>query len=475
MKPSPTHSPREPASAWITVSAVLGAAAVWLWVCWCLFPIRGWNDVRLAPVFGLKLGLPLYPGATGPASTWMYGPLPLLLLWPATWASDALHALLVAGGINLGISLGAIGLVCALWPAAGTGAVNRLLAFALCVVILPASMWQYLQADNDAVALGLLANLVLVLSPRSAGRWGAALLATAGLLCKQTSVGVPLAQLIWLAATEGRMSARDHALRLLASGAAWAMLFLLLSREPRAIWFNLVLTPGALPWISEPWGRLWDMSPWLAVDIGVPIAAWLWLQRTASRRALALPMLAWLCAWLPGFPALLKIGGTINNLQSFTLWLPPALVIVLAAVEQRAGFRPVRLAAAGFAILLCTWRIALLPVPPWRPPGQLYREAGELARARPGRIWFPWHPLVTVFSEQRLYSVEDGLYVRFLSGRPLTLADARAHLPPGMSAIALPRTSTNFGVALSLRPPEATRNDIGLWTVYSWPAPSTRP
>jgi hypothetical protein len=457
----------------LAVTAAVAGAAAWLWICWCLFPIRGWNDVRLAPVFGLKLGLPLYAGVAGPVGTWMYGPLPVLLLWPATWAADAGHALLIAGGINLAISLGAIGCVCALWPvrnAPPPGVATRVIAAALTVALLPRSTWQYLQADNTAVALGLLANLVLVLARSPSARWGAALLAMAGMLCKQTSIGVPVAQVIWLALVENRAAARDHALRLIACGAALGVL-LFCGHDANATWFNLVVTPASLPWTNEPWGRLWDMAPYLAVFIGLPFLLRIWLRRENLDRDLALPTLAWLCAWIPGLPALLKTGGTINNLHSFPLWLAPAMVIAVLATQRKLGAQKALVVTAGIAAVICFGRIASVPSPPWQPNLQLYREAGELAKARPGQIWFPWHPLVTIFSENQLYHVEDGMYVRALSGHPLTWTDALLHLPPRMSAIALPRNATSWGIALTLGPKDARRTDSGLWTIYSWPPP----
>ena len=85
----PTSRPTTPAGlSWLEralIAAALAAALTWLWLSWCIFPLRSWNDIRLAPTFALKLGLPLYPGADGAASTWMYGPLPVWLNWPATW------------------------------------------------------------------------------------------------------------------------------------------------------------------------------------------------------------------------------------------------------------------------------------------------------------------------------------------------------------------------------------------------------
>ena len=458
---------------WLLGLAV-AATATWLWLCWCLFPERGWNDVRLAPLFGLRLGLPLYAGTGGPASTWMYGPLPLLLLWPATWAVDAGHALLIAGGINLAISLGAILAVCAFWPGEERelpSRVTRVSAALLALAIWPGATWQYLQADNSAIALGLLANLVLVRARSPLGWWAAAVLATAGLLCKQTSLSVPAAQLIWLGFTHGRGAARDHLLRLAAGGAAWSILFLLGNDLP-ATWFNLILTPGALPWADRPWQRLWDLSPFIAVHLGLPILAWPWLRRAMSCGRLALPTWTWICAWLPGLASILKVGGTLNTLQGFPLWLPPAMVAAGAALESRWTSRRTCAAAAMLAAGLCVWRIALLPAPPWQPRLELYREAEQLAEAFPEQIWFPWHPLVTVFSEHRLYHVEDGLYVRFITGRPLTVAAAQRDLPRRMSVIALPRTASDWGIALSLLPPNARKDVRGLWTLYSWPPPA---
>ena len=103
-RPAPTR--------WFCLLAVL-AATVWLWVCWCLFPVSVWNDVRLAPAFALARGAPLYPGETSDAvGTWIYGPLPALLLWPATWASSAASALLTAGALNLFFAVGAMSASC---------------------------------------------------------------------------------------------------------------------------------------------------------------------------------------------------------------------------------------------------------------------------------------------------------------------------------------------------------------------------
>src|SRR4051812_46329068 len=77
-----------------------------LWTSFCFFPLPEWNSIRLAPSFMLHPGATPYPGlGGGPLTTWIYGPVPLLLNLPATLAHDTVTALLVAGTINLLIAV----------------------------------------------------------------------------------------------------------------------------------------------------------------------------------------------------------------------------------------------------------------------------------------------------------------------------------------------------------------------------------
>jgi hypothetical protein len=459
---------------WLCLVAAL-AAAVWLWVCWCLFPVSVWNDVRLAPAFALARGVPLYPGeASGAVGTWIYGPLPALLLWPATWASSASQALLTAGALNLLLTVGAITAVCAAWPAPAGRTLrpaDRVLAATLAIALWPGATFQYIQADNFAVALGLLGNLLLVRTQSAAGRWGAAALAVAGLACKQTSLGVVAAQIVWLGVVAGRGEALRHLGRCaglgLAGGAAIVGAF-----GWERIRLNLFVLPPALPWTDEPVRRLLDLAPELSIHLLVPALILLLCRRAVWTREsrLLLPSLAWLFALPPSMLSLMKIGGTINSLQSFTLWLPVALLVGLAAARgaRRAPWLPA--GAALLAIAICGVRLARLPSPPWHPLVESYRQADYLARTFPGEIWFPWNPLVTIYSENRFDHGEDGLYVRFLAGHAITQRHARANLPPRMCVIALPRGGTDWGIALSFRPVGAHRTDFGFWTLYSWPS-----
>lgn len=448
-------------------------AALWLWMCWCLFPLRDWNDVRLAPSFALARGVSFYPGLhSGAVTTWIYGPLPVLLWLPAALARNAAGAIEVAGAINILSTVAAVLAVCWWWPAPAGTTVDwrqRALAAVLALAIWPFASFQYLQADNVAVALGLMANLWLIRRPTTRSRWGAALVAMSGLICKQTSIGIAAAQVVWLGITAGRREAARHAGRC----AVWGLLlagWMAVSFNWVGMWTNLVTVPVHLPWTPHPLARILSMDQALTIQLGLP-ALVLILGRKAiwSRRSvLLLPSLAWLLALPLNAAAFFKFGGTLNSLQSFSFWLPPALVAGIAAVSRRRHAQRWLTAAALAAAAICGIRCARsYPRPVW-PMVDHYREAQALAPKLRGRIWFPWNPLVTIYSENRFYHVEDGIAMRYLAGHPLTSDHMRHSLPAHLSVIALTRWETTWGFALKLAPADARIEHFGLWTLHVW-------
>ena len=469
MMDSPPQSRSLSAAAALCAVVAIGLAVVWLWSCLCVFPLRSWNDIRLAPTFALKLGLPLYPGADGPASTWMYGPLPVWLNWPATWATTPAWALVIAGGVNILVTLLPILAVALLWPTAPLGPVSlagRVVAAALAIAAMPWATWQYLQADNYAIGCGLVANLVLVRGRGEPARFAAAALAMAALACKQTSLAIPLAQVVWLWLTAGRTAAAAHFGRLVLTGLAW-LAVILLACDPGKLWYTAVLTPTGLPWTDHPGQRFMQMLPHFLVHALVPLSLWLWLHggEKGSRTALSLPLIAWLIAWPLGLASVFKTGGTNNCLQGFPLLLPAGCVVFVAALERRLG-RPqavVLVAVASLAIL--SGRLSTREISLWQPPIRVYDEAIELSRRLPRILWFPWNPLVTVYSEGRLYPVEDGLYVKQVTGRPETREQTLAHLPARFAGIVLAGNGSQWGLASSLLPPPVETIELHYWVI----------
>jgi hypothetical protein len=401
----------------------------------------------------------------------MYGPLPAWLNLPAIWMPGPGQALLMAGGINAGVQVAAILAVCLAWPTPRSGPISlggRLLAAAVTVAVWPWANWQFLQADNYALACGLLSNLILARGRDQAAAWGAAALAAAGVMCKQTSLGVPLGQVAWLAATAGAGPALRHVGRLAIAGCGW-LAVLCATTDPSRAWYTAILTPAGLPWANNLFERFMNLAPHLAVHLAAPITVWLWLRRRRATDDLLLPTLVWLVAWLPGLASAFKIGGALNNLQGFPLWFPPAAIVATAMVSRLPRARVIRAGLAVITIVLFAGRIATRPVTIWQPFIAAYEDARDLSRLFPGQIWFPWNPLVTVFSEGRLYQVEDGLWVRSLVGRPVPESVSLRHLPPQFSAMAVSNRGATWGIAERLLPSTLEQIDLGNWTLSRMP------
>jgi hypothetical protein len=456
----------------LAVAATLAVGA-WLWACWCVFPTSAWNDLRLAPSLALLRGVTFYPPAdSGAVTTWIYGPLPVLLWSPAALAGSPAGALLAAGIINLVPTLAAIAATAAFWPGQANGP-QRFAAGLLAIAIWPFASFQFLQADNPAIAFALFANLLLATGTRPSHLWGAAVLTAAAVACKQTSLGIVVGQLAWLGVARGGRAALGHLGRGAAVGALLAAGAIVWFGW-EGMWFNMLTVPGGLPWVPEVAVRVRETMPELLVHLALPAVVLVAARRRIFNRTspLLLPSLTW-CATLPlGLAAFLNFGGTLNSFQGFPLWLTAALVGAMEAGHGRAGTaRRLAAGAAVAALFLAGWRCARLPVFPTAPATVHYQQADLLVREFPGRIWFPWHPLIAAYREDRFRHTEDGMYMRYLAGHPLTRGHTDAALPERMQVIALPRFGNHWGIALDLRPAGAQTQEFGYWTLHSWPVP----
>ncbi|MDD2762937.1 MAG: hypothetical protein PHE83_03060 [Opitutaceae bacterium] len=465
--------PRHNLARGLALTALLAVTGTWLWVCWCVFPGSAWNDLRLAPAFALAQGEPLYPGKTAsPINTWTYGPLPVISMLPATWATSPSQALLIAGGLNLITSLGAIFFVCTFWPTPRDRQLpweGRLLVGAFTILLWPRATFQFLQADNLAVALGLVGTLLLVNAKSEVPRWGAALCTIATLACKQTSCGLVLAQFVWLWLAVGKGEAMRHGVRCLVSGAVTAGLIVAGFGLDR-IWFNLVFLPSRFPWVPNPLPRIMPMAPELAMQVLIPGALLVIFRKAVWCREspLLLPALAWLCTLPPGLAALLKLGGTINSIQSFQLWLTPTFLVMWAAMRIPRQTALIFAGSIVAALAIGGLRLSQKEAVQWYPAVEHYRQAAVLAQAFPEQIWFPCNPLITIFSDGRVYHDEDGLHMRQVSGMPPRLDYLNAYLPRHMCVIALPRNVYTWGIAEQLGPAQRKRDLFGSWVLYSW-------
>lgn len=466
----PTAAPLGRAT-WITLGVAGALCATWLWSCWCIFPGNPWNDIRVAPAVALHHGISIYsPPTSGPVSTWIYGPLPLLLMWPAGLARSAIGAIEIAGVIHIGVTVVALFAVCLCWPArqeaaSATQDRQRRLAMALlCVLLVRNESSGYLvySADAPGTAFALL-SLLAIFRRRF---WLAAIGAVAAAACKQTLVSVGLAQLIWLAVAVSPGAAWRQWWRGVAAGAALGGVALaVFGRE--GLWHTAITIPAGFPWADVP-ARLREHATYLAIHVALPATVMLGWRRFFFHRdsPMLLPSLAFLCTLPLSLAGFLKIGGNINSLHSFWLWFPPLLVVLATGPSLgRLGPKGVLAAALAAAAVASLWlQTSNLRV---RPNLQAYREATYLAARLPGKIWFPSHPLVTLYSERRFYHDLDGIGERRLAGRPLSAEHFRAHTPRDWQA-SVTLLPVGWGLSdLSDRriPADTPVTTFGLWRV----------
>jgi hypothetical protein len=467
---------RSLSEALLPTFAITGAVA-WLWRCLCLFSAHGWNEIRLAPSFMWAHGVSPYPALDGgPATSWIYGPLPLALYLPATLASDAAGALLIAGAINLAVTLLAIAAVCGWWPMLHEPHMRRgrLIAGVACVALWPVASLEFLQADNAAVAIGLFALLCLQMSDSQKARWLAAAACAAAVACKQTLLTLAFAQCLYLALRGDLRTGIAHGLRIFVlTVVAFALAAAAFGVE--GLKFNLLWLPARLPWTGSFTGRLVEVWPQLLAQAGLPLLLLVRLGRRAwhGDSPWLLPALAWASAWPLDLFSLFKNGGSTNSLHGALFFLPAAATLLAAQMTTTLRWRTglATLVVAAFAL-----RLANTEPGTWWPLREHLRQGDFLARNLPGEIYFPWHPLVTFYAEKRFDHIEDGLFMRYLVGQPIAGAAIAAHLPPRFHVVAFLRNEMDWGIARSLIPPATRSAEFGFWTLYSWlPQPSAGP
>lgn len=456
-------------STWLILALAGLLTVTWLWSCWCSFPSIPWNDIRVAPAVALHHGISIYSVAgAGPVSTWVYGPMPMLLLWPAGLASSAIGAMETAGAIHIGLTVLTFALTCAFWPvppgpeAKSQDKQRRLAAAILCVLLVRNDAAGYIvyNADAPGVVFGLLA--LLAMSRRL--DWAAAVCAVSAMACKQTLLGVALAQFIWLFLTVSPRAAWQQLGRCVVVGALFAVAAVAYFGWS-GLWHTMIEIPSRFPWAAIP-GRLTYHTSYLLLHIGLPILVMvIWRRFFFSRNSpVLLPALAFFCTLPLSFAGFLKIGGNVNSLHSFWLWFPPTLVALVSGRSYARFSASGCLALAILAgIIASTWiQFSTLRV---RPNDQAYHEAAFLARRLPGKIWFPMHPIITLYSDGRFYHDFDGLGERVLADQRLTNEQYFAHMPPDrqITATLLPFGWGPADPAEARLPPGTPVSTFGFW------------
>lgn len=454
---------------------LLAAAAVvaWLWTCLCRYPVHEWNEMRLAPSFMWTAGLNPYPGpAEGPVTTWVYGPVPVVLQLPATLASNAVAAVMGAAVINLLIALVPLWFVLRVQAAPRTRGATWTWAFLLALAAWPPVNLIFCQADNAAIGLGLIAGALLAgPGSRSGTRlWLAAGAATLALWSKQTEVGPVLGQLAYLALRFGWRKASAQLGRCAATGSLAGLIFCGCFGAGGLI-YNMFILPGGFPWIplglkiADSAYRLHVLAYLVAYIVG-PFLLLIWRRRSVFNREsdVLLPALVFLFSVPLSLTGFLTVGGNVNSWHA-GVYLLPAAALWLA---RRPRF------AVVFLFVMLDFQVAVEGPLRWSPGVSGLRQGQALAAQLPGQVYFPWNPLLSFFADRRFDHAEDGLLTRAAAGRPVPPQVVQAYLPPKMCVVAYHGVPVD-GFVKSLIPANARRDQFGEWILYSWAPAKARP
>jgi len=416
------------------VASITWLTVMWSVLCTATSPGVPWNAARLAPSFALAEGLSIYPlRSSGEQLGWFYGPgLPLWNL-PATLTDDITVALWIAAVWNVVTWLVPMALVLRMAGvvrgACGCAVAGALVGFFLLGGSITNYAFYFIHVDGLCVGAGLASVMGLNRAMQGEGK-GWLHVAAAGLVIAvwTKQIGVALAPaLFW-------HLWRERQVRLI-----WPLFFLCVVYAAAAtlavfLWFgapevlhNIWLmhsrnpTRGGMAFLAGELGNfartLWV---WLPLTALVGATWWLARGRTGPMTAAGAGLVRLLirsAAWqLPvGMLAVLKVGGGFNSLHAIYYLLLALLIVALSPVERPRS-------AAGFRVM---WLLAwLLPLGNAAAiaagPGSYWsvsrsrEQLVAMARAEPGRYYFPWNPLVTLIAEKKIQPLDDALYCLWL-------------------------------------------------------------
>ena len=447
------------------------AAVTLLWNGYSYFTSENWNAIRVAPALMLNAGVTPYPGPLeGPVTTWVYGPVPLLWMMPASLGTDPASIMLTADALNVLLTLIPIALSAFLTPSLHEASGReRLFAAAIMVLCWPWHNLYFFQADNAALMFGVCANLILVRGKVPVwGSWLAATLTALSLWSKQNELGLVLGQIVFCVLRTDPRTAFLYTMRLIGAGAILGVVFALWTGAV-GLYFNMFALPAAFPLAA--WNKFFRPTfwPYAVLYILIPLAALgsAIVKRKRLDAAWLLPALIFGFSLPFGALGFLNLGGSVNSLHAYAYLVPATAVCILRWCQTNQ-----KTTVLTFGIITALVLVGFtLDVPRrWHPRTQGLRQGMALAKQFPQAVYFPWNPLISWCAEHRFDHAEDGLVVRTRAGFPLPTRVTRAHLPPAMSTVAY-QGIVNEGGILQLAPPDAQRTKIGEWTLISWKLP----
>lgn len=451
------------------------------WTSLCLFPYYSWNDIRLRPSYLIADGQLLYPGLTqGLITTWIYGPAHPLLFLPVTFFRDIQSAYMAAAALNILQLVLAFAFICFLWPERSVDrpSVRSFTALAICLLIVPGTCFAVLQADNTALACGLVSITCLArhtAKPDRLALWGSAFFGVGAAFAKLHGTAVIAGELIWLLLCFGPKKLPPFLIRSAFCIAAWCLLTLPISSSLNAIFEHVVQLPSGLPWAEELIPKLVSLRSDFFLMVVLPALAVIILNRLKllSQQSRLLSTV-WIVSLPLGVLGAVKYYGSSNSLHGVYYLLP------LFALELGSGDASPRhqsivrkfsvIALFGLGSLQVFSSLQKFPSAPLLLHAN---QADELARTYGNKIWIPWRPLASYLATGKHYHDEDGLLSRQVTGFYPSRQHAMGRLPEQWSLTAISSTETTWGVSLGMQPVQGNLSYWGDWHLYSF-GPSSK-
>ncbi|MFI5336974.1 MAG: hypothetical protein ACHQ5A_09330 [Opitutales bacterium] len=440
-------------SRWFRACLVMLAAglAALLWSAVCTAPGIQWNPARLAPSFALARGLPIYAlRDSGSQLGWFYGPVFPLWYLPVAFTDQPTIAHMLAGAWNCATWLLPLALVL---QESGVVRGRRLLT-----ILIPGAVilfgdhvthgaFYFIHVDAVCLAAGLTACVALhraMHTPSPAALHLAAVAIALSFWSKQLSLILYPALFLWFWWKGDRRLAGRFLMWLVIYGAVITGVFFAVFGAPELL-FNTWMIQSHNPWqggipLLGLQLKLLGLATWVALPL---MGCLFWLKRRAGQDALParaaslVQLLLWVALWeLPlGLIATLKAGGGLNSVHSLHYAFAAGLIYLAHVLS-----RPLTLSPRMGRMLVPVLSVSLL-----LPLGNAFRLTGDntavwrpyrgqeqllaLARAQPGRYYFPWNPLITIISDRRIRPLDDALYCLWHVGLEVPADQVRAALP----------------------------------------------
>jgi len=431
-------------------------------------PFIKWNEARIAPSMGLRLGYPLYPGPDGIITGHAYGPITALAYLPATLAPNPTLILLFG-------SITSLLLTCApvVWllfrtqkdksaaaPMAKYVLLLLFLFFSLFNDALAYSMYN-IHADAPSLGFGALACCVLLSDSirQQFVKFGlVALFASLAVWSKQNLAPLFIALPIYMVLIRdwktGFVLAAYMGAGVLLLSAVMVYFFGPFSNLYYYMFELSAHVPRFLNSVADVCGPLLAMVEMAAIPMAVCIfvtlqdaasdAAWSVRRFLAGREATVFLLAA--CFNFPtSFVGIAKAGGDVNSHSFFVYYLAVAALIYIKNEldSLTVATLPVQFEIAmPVALFLCCANQATRSFVDLRDQPDLYQNnsqlAYEYAKSHPHDAFFPWDPLVGLLADGRYYHFEHGVYDRFLAQKQLTEEEYLKGVPDSFNYIIFP-------------------------------------